>query len=152
MNGFLDFAIVLTWLAILLGGWLGWQLLRQNGRLLLRLEALEQRLNELEFGEPDAPAGLPIGSLAPSFDLPDLAGGRKTIAEFRGQSLLLIFFNPACGYCRDLAPKLTAFSSRSRRGNEADSANLKSEIQNPKSNVRLLTSAATENLPRLIIL
>ena len=41
-------------LAALLGiGWLGWQLLRQNGRILLRLEDLEQRLTELEFGEPE---------------------------------------------------------------------------------------------------
>src|SRR6266576_3100923 len=114
MNGFLDFAIGLTWLAIFVGGWMGWQLLRQNGRLLLRLEALEQRLNELEFGEPDAPAGLSIGSLAPGFDLPDLAGGRKTLDEFRGQELLITFFNPACGYCRELMPKLTSFLSEGR--------------------------------------
>src|SRR5436309_7179367 len=98
MNALMVFGILLAWLAILVGGWLGWQLLRQNGRLLLRIEALEERLNELEFAEPDAPAGSPVGSLAPSFDLPDLAGGRKTLDEFRGQALLIIFFNPACGY------------------------------------------------------
>src|ERR1051325_3744140 len=38
--------------------WLGWQLLRQNGRILLRLDELERRLDEMEFGEPDdAPRG-----------------------------------------------------------------------------------------------
>jgi len=98
--------LALAWAVILAGCWLGWQLLRQNGRLLVRIEALEERLNELEYGEPDAPAGLPVGSLAPGFDLPDLADGRKTLDEFRGRALLIIFFNPACGYCRDLAPKL----------------------------------------------
>ena len=36
--------ILLPWLVVGLGCWLGFQLLRQNGRLLLRLEALEQRL------------------------------------------------------------------------------------------------------------
>src|SRR5580765_7696443 len=46
--------IGLSWLAIILGCWLGWQLLRQNGRMLLRLDELEKRLDELEFGEPDA--------------------------------------------------------------------------------------------------
>jgi peroxiredoxin len=39
-----------AWLAIIGICWLGWQLLLQNGRLLLRLEELEKRLDELEFG------------------------------------------------------------------------------------------------------
>ena len=49
--------LALAWLVLLTGGWLGWQLLRQNGRLLLRLEELEKRRNDLEVvmiskGEP----------------------------------------------------------------------------------------------------
>jgi peroxiredoxin len=98
--------LALAWAAILVGCWLGWQLLRQNGRLLLRLEALEERLNELESGEPAEPAGLPVGSAAPDFSLPDLAGQTTTLAELRGQSVLVLFFNPACGFCRELLPKL----------------------------------------------
>ncbi len=49
MNVFWLLAAILNW--IVLGGacWLGWHLLRQNGRMLLRLEELETRLNELEF-------------------------------------------------------------------------------------------------------
>jgi hypothetical protein len=43
--------------------WLGWQLLRQNGRLLLRLEELEKHLDELEFGESDG-VGDDVRSLA----------------------------------------------------------------------------------------
>ena len=54
--------LALAWIAILMGCWLGWQLLRQNGRLLLRVEELENRLDELESGEPDAPSSLPLGS------------------------------------------------------------------------------------------
>ena len=54
MNLFLILAFALAWLAILAGCWPGWQLLRQNGRLLLRLEALEQRLDELTFDEPSS--------------------------------------------------------------------------------------------------
>src|SRR5262249_31348238 len=92
--------------AIVVGGWLGWQLLRQNGRMLLRLEHLEKRLDELEFGKGEKPAGLPIGTEAPAFELPDLAGERKSLAQYRGRPLLLIFFSPTCGFCRELLPRL----------------------------------------------
>ena len=51
MNYFLISAIALTWFLVGLGGWIGWQLLRQNGRLLLRLDELDHRLDEMEFGE-----------------------------------------------------------------------------------------------------
>jgi hypothetical protein len=81
---------------LLAGACLGWQLLRQNGRMLLRVEGLEKRLNELEFAGPSEPAGLPLDSMAPDFDLPDLAGERKTLAQCPGQTVLLIFYDPAC--------------------------------------------------------
>jgi len=51
MNGLLVIGVACELVAILAVCWLGWQLLRQNGRLLLRVEDLEERLNELEFGE-----------------------------------------------------------------------------------------------------
>ena len=38
------FGTVLPWLLIGVGTWLGFQLVRQNGRLLLRLETIEKRL------------------------------------------------------------------------------------------------------------
>src|SRR5262245_44824499 len=98
--------LALAWAAILVGCWLGWQLLRQNGRLLLRLEELEMRFDTLEFGEDEQPTGLAVGSKAPAFELPDLAGEPRSLAQFREQSPVLIFFNPACGFCRDLLPKL----------------------------------------------
>jgi peroxiredoxin len=102
-------SLVIAWIALLALCWLGWQLLRQNGRLLLRLEALEQRLDELD--SPPQPEGLPVGTLAPEFDLPDLTGARWTLAQFHAQPLLVVFFSPDCGYCRDLAPKLAAVAA-----------------------------------------
>ena len=84
--------LALVWAAILVGCWLGWQLLRQNGRILLRLGELEKRLDELEFGEDKQPAGLPLGSDAPAFELPDLAGERKSLPQYRGQPVLLILW------------------------------------------------------------
>ena len=47
----------LAWTVIFVGCWVGWQLLRQNGRMLLRLDELEKRLNELEFGEGEGGSG-----------------------------------------------------------------------------------------------
>src|SRR6266496_2480668 len=106
MPSYLIVLLTFAWLAILVGGWLGWQLLRQNGRILLRLDELEKRLNELEFGGADEPEGLPVGSDAPSFELADLSGERKSLGQFRGQPVLLIFFNPECGFCCEMMPKL----------------------------------------------
>src|SRR5512137_722268 len=110
--------LALVSVVILAGCWLGWQLLQQNGRMLLRLEELEKRLNELEFGEGDQPANPPVGSEAPPFELPDLADARKSLAQFRGQPLLLIFFNPACGFCRELLPKLAPHLLQSQAPSE----------------------------------
>ncbi len=52
MDWLLIFRIALTRVVVLVGCWLGWQLLRQNRRMLLRLDELEKRLDELEFAEP----------------------------------------------------------------------------------------------------
>jgi peroxiredoxin len=111
MTSVLNIALTLCFVALAAGSWLGWQLLRQNGRMLLRLDELEKRLNELEFGGADEPAGLPLDSIAPEFELPNLAGEHKTLAQHRGQTVLLIFFNPACGFCRELLPKLVVVDS-----------------------------------------
>jgi peroxiredoxin len=107
------FGNVLPWLVVALGCWLGYQLVRQNGRMLLRLESLEQRLAQLNPAPasepaPAAPQGLPIGSAAPDFELPDLSGTRKALTDFRGKRLLLIFFNPRCGFCTQMAGDLAA--------------------------------------------
>ena len=92
------FGTVFPWLLVVVGGWLLLQLIRQNGRILLRLETIEERLT----ARPGAPAGppaqgLPVGSAAPGFDLPDLSGARHKLSDWRGRDILLIFFNPGCG-------------------------------------------------------
>src|SRR5262245_23358880 len=112
--------LALTWAVILVGCWLGWQLLRQNGRILLRMDELEKRLNEIEFGEGEESEGLPLGSEAPAFELADLAGQRHSLAQCRGQSLLLVFFNPDCGFCREMAPKLADLQRTEVRGQRSD--------------------------------
>jgi peroxiredoxin len=101
-------ALGLPWVIIALGSCLGYQLLRQNGRILLRLEALEEQLAQLL---PPEPAGLPLGEAAPDFELPNVAGGRTAISQFRGQRVLLLFFSPQCVFCREMGPQLAALAA-----------------------------------------
>jgi hypothetical protein len=97
----LVFGIALPWLIvglfIVLGSWIGFQLIHQNGRLLTRVEALEQRLTQMAgapavapnlplpppqpAAAPASPPGLPVGSPAPDFELPDLAGARRRLTS-----------------------------------------------------------------------
>ena len=105
------FGMVLPWLLVGAGCWLVYQFIRQYGQILLRLESLEAKLSQFAPSAPQlappAPS-LALGSAAPEFELPDLAGGRQSLAQLRGRKVLLIFFNPGCGYCVKMVPDLGA--------------------------------------------
>ncbi|MBI3801477.1 MAG: redoxin domain-containing protein [Deltaproteobacteria bacterium] len=102
----------LVFLLFTLSGWLFFHILRQQGRLLLRIEVLEQRLNapgQLPLSAPVQPTqGLPIGTLAPPFQLPGLYGETLTLDALRasGKPVLLLFSDPGCGPCNALLPEL----------------------------------------------
>jgi peroxiredoxin len=134
--------LVLSWGVILTGCWLGWQLLSQNGRNLLRLEDLEKRLNELELSEGEERTGLPIGSETPVIELQDLAGERKSLAQYRGRPVLLIFFNPSCGFCRELLPKLKVKveSTEQKAEINAESEQLRNGPPPDRTSVLIVTS------------
>src|SRR5262245_31499833 len=102
------FGSILPWILVAVGTWLGYQLVRQNGRILLRLEAIDKRLAPRGAGQPKQDHGLRIGTIAPDFDLPDLTGERHKLSNFRGKDLLPIFFNPKCGFCTKMADDLAA--------------------------------------------
>ena len=103
--------------ALLVGiGWLLLQMLRQQGRLLLRIEELEERLEASRGAEQRAaaeaqsapPPGLPVGASVPSFALPGLYGETITL-EFlcaAGKPVLLLFSDPGCGPCSALLPEI----------------------------------------------
>jgi peroxiredoxin len=122
--GLIIFGSVLPWLVVGLGCWLLYQLARQQGRILLRLEALEEHLGQRPSGlpppapnlPPQMPPGLPMGSLAPDFELPDLSGRIEKLSDYRGQKVLLTFFNPGCGFCVQMAPELAALPVEGREG------------------------------------
>jgi len=101
-------AVIFSWLLIAIGAWLAYQLVRQNGRILLRLEAIEERPGKPPSEDRRKPAGLSIGTPAPDFQLPDLAGMRRKLSEFRGKDVLLLFFGPNCGFCTRMAADLAA--------------------------------------------
>ncbi len=110
---------IVTWvlLGLLLVGVLSmaWSLLhvlRQHGRLLLRIEALEARVGTDEAPERAEPAGLPLATPFPPFRLPSLDDGEVALEQFRGERVLLVHWGPDCGYCRQIAPDLAGFQER----------------------------------------
>jgi hypothetical protein len=64
MSGAFLGLFALMWISLAACYWLGWQLLRQNGRILLRLDEIEKRLDELEFGALAEPESLADGEPA----------------------------------------------------------------------------------------
>ncbi len=127
----MNFLLVLSAAApcIILGAscWLGWQLLLQNGRMLLRLDEKSDTRNSSPENREGLVAssansnrfanrslasskikrdGLKAGTSAPSFRLPRLDGGELTLEELRGKRALLVFSDPHCDPCNALAPQL----------------------------------------------
>jgi peroxiredoxin len=89
--------------AVAAQGWVILNLLRQHGRLLLRLDALEGASGQgQQAPEVRAPAaGLPVGAVAPAFELPDLGGEPVSLDALRtaGKPVVLLFTDPGCGPC-----------------------------------------------------
>jgi thiol-disulfide isomerase/thioredoxin len=54
-----------------------------------------------------------LGSPAPVLTLPDLTGREVTLEEFRGQPVLLLFWNPGCGHCAGMLPDLKRWEADS---------------------------------------
>src|SRR5438105_3140555 len=96
-------------LLVLIGeGWLLVQTMTQQGRLLLRIEALEARLGMAASQSAVRTVGLPVGTPAPTFDLPSLNGETTTLPTLRslGKPVVLLFTDPACGPCTALLPEV----------------------------------------------
>jgi peroxiredoxin len=60
--------------------------------------------------------GLKPGTVAPDFTLTDLNGRSISLQQYRGRRVILIFSDPHCGPCMQLAPYLTRMYRRRRSG------------------------------------
>jgi len=105
--------------------WFSFELLRQNGRLLARFDALNAQLSDSSIDvqgrasaspttrtpTPTQPSGLEVGSQAPPFTLVNLSGQSVTLRTLlrRGKPLLMVFSDPGCGPCNALLPLVGAW-------------------------------------------
>ncbi len=104
-------AVTVLGLLALAQGWFSFSLLKQNGRILLKLDELERQPGDAEAGGARSQRqknGLPIGDVAPEFSLPGLHGEVMTLGALRanGKPVLLLFTDPGCGPCNSLAPEV----------------------------------------------
>ncbi len=82
--------------------WAVTSLLRQQGRLLLRLDEIELMVKD----RSEYP-GLAVGSVAPSFALASVVSGRTLTLEALlapGRPVVLVFVDPDCRPCRKVLP------------------------------------------------
>lgn len=115
-------ATVLILLAV--QGWFLIHLLRQNGRLLLRIESLESQIlaghgihpQKVASGTADNvrsnKMGLPVGSVAPmEFWGSDVRGQQVSLKSFwaKDRPSLLLFSDPKCGPCLAMMRSVTAW-------------------------------------------
>jgi uncharacterized membrane protein YphA (DoxX/SURF4 family)/peroxiredoxin len=81
----------------------GWLVMWRQRRSLMRQLSRAQRM------ATSAAPGIPIGSRAPDFSLPDLKGNTVTLDSLlaRGRPVLVAFVSPGCEQCVELLPKLS---------------------------------------------
>ena len=89
-------------------------LIKQNGRLLVRVDALESGLGGGAATSPNGSVatqsslGLPIGATAPEFELPGLHGETLTLESLRasGKPVMLLFTDANCASCTAMLPEI----------------------------------------------
>ena len=97
---------------ILISIWIGfYALAKQQGRILLRLDQIEDRAKVAGTGpenlsDQTEPDGLPLNSPFPAFKFPDLRGRTVALGDFRGKRVLLVHWNFECGFCESIAREL----------------------------------------------
>jgi peroxiredoxin len=114
--------IVILFSLIALSVWVGfYQLVKQQGRILLRLDALElavrtgRHVNERRGdGVYD---GLAAGTVFPDFEFRDLSGKTRSLAQLKGKGLLLIYWNFECEFCEAIAGDLAELETHLEQQN-----------------------------------
>jgi methylamine dehydrogenase accessory protein MauD len=98
-----------------------WQVILQQGRMLVRIEGIA---NSLPGVQPLAPTprktspapGLAVGTAAPDFRLPDLDGQLVALNTLLAlaRPTLLLFTNPKCGPCQALLAEIASWQRELR--------------------------------------
>lgn len=98
-------------LAVALLAWFCFELLRQNGRLLGRIEEVERSVARAPEPPVSGVPALELGAVAPPFELPDLSGELESLESLAGggKPVLLVFSDPHCGPCDELLPELAGW-------------------------------------------
>ncbi len=95
-----------------------YQLVKQQGQILLRQDALEGSLSQIAGalgGGAARPQGLDVGTEVEDFALPDLDGNEVRLSDFRGKKVLLANWSTTCGFCTQIAPDLAELQPYLRR-------------------------------------
>ena len=125
LSGFEWTLLVISLLLVAAVAGLGWtvmQMLGQNGRVLLRLDEMEQRFEAVASGQQfeavsagsnqkrpgERRAGLPVGTEAPGFSLKGIHGETMSLDALLAaeKPVLLVFSDPNCGPCGALMPEV----------------------------------------------
>jgi peroxiredoxin len=104
--------------ALAAGGWTLLHVMRGYGRVLVRLDRVEQALAESGISLDDDEAGMPQighapGTEAPDFSLVDALGAKVTLDNLLepDRPLVLLFTSPSCGSCAALMPTVITWQS-----------------------------------------
>jgi peroxiredoxin len=62
-----------------------------------------------------ASKGSRVGEPAPQIELPDLNGATVSLTYFRGEKTVVLFWDPECGFCREMLPQLRAWENNPPR-------------------------------------
>src|SRR2546427_3799527 len=93
-------------------GFVLFPVVEQPGRIPPRLQSLE-----LKAPGASAPAELEVGTLVQDFQAPDLSGKNVSLSDFRDRRVLLIYWNPQCGFCDMLAAELAPLQTALKKNN-----------------------------------
>lgn len=93
-----------------------YHVIRQQGRLLLRIEELERALgvpaghhgHAHPTGAGATPVGLPVGAAMDPLTLPALDGREVSLETYLGTQVILVNWSPTCGFCDAIAADLAA--------------------------------------------
>ena len=92
-----------------------YQLFKQQGRILLRLDTLEQNASP-GLGACTEDTGLSVGTQFPAFRYLDLAGRAVQLKDFAGKRNLLVSWSIQCSFCTAMAKDLALLEDAFAKG------------------------------------